>query len=298
MVALHGRGPISFADAPRLGNAKLPRMATKPEGAQQTPQLGEGLPLTRMPAHWMLARLGKQVMRPGGFGLSQRMIADLGITAADDVIEMWPGLGRTAALALEYHPRSYRGIERGEAEAARARAQLTGDGHDCIVAPVHQTGLPDDCASVLYGEALLTLEPASRKAAILAEVGRLLTPTGRYGIHELLLTPDELPETAKDEIQATLTSVLRVGARPLTRSEWHRLLEEGGFTVRTEETSPLLLLDPRTVLADEGLRGTATILGRAIAHPPVLPRLVSIWRTFHRYRDHLGAITLVAERTR
>ena len=67
---------------------------------------------------------------------------------------------------------------------------------------------------------------------------------------------------------------------------------------RTEfrRSEPLLLLDPRTVLADEGLGGTATILGRSLANPSVLPRLTRIWRTFHRYRDNLGAITLVAHR--
>ncbi|MGW4334753.1 methyltransferase domain-containing protein [Rhodococcus koreensis] len=250
-----------------------------------------------MPAHWMLGRLGKRVMRPGGLGPSQRMIDTLDIGAGDDVVEMWPGLGQTTALALAGQPRSYIGIERGTAEAARARAALTGPNQQCIVAPAHRTGLPDHSASVLFGEALLTLEPASRKTQTVAEAARLLRPGGRYGIHELLLTPDGLSENAKTEIQTTLTTVLHVGARPLSRSEWRQLLTDGGFTVHTEETCPLLLLDPRTVLSDEGPAGTAAFLGRALAHPTVLPRLAAIWRTFHRYRDHLGAITLVAERT-
>ncbi|QSE87806.1 methyltransferase domain-containing protein (plasmid) [Rhodococcus pseudokoreensis] len=261
------------------------------------PRLGEGLSLRRMPAHWMLGRLGKTVMRPGGLGPSQRMIDTLGIGPDDDVVEMWPGLGRTTTLALVGQPRSYVGIERGQAEAVRARTALTGPNQQCTVAPVHRTGLPDHSASVLFGEALLTLEPASRKTQTVAEAARLLRPGGRYGIHELLLTPEGLSDTDKADIQTTLTSVLHVGARPLTHSEWRQLLTDGGFTVRTEETCPLLLLDPRTVLADEGPAGTAAILGRALTHPTVLPRLVKIWRTFHRYRDNLGAITLVAERT-
>lgn len=260
-----------------------------------TPRLGEGLSLRRMPAHWMLGRLGKRVMRPGGFGPSQRMIEGLAIDTTDDVVEMWPGLGRTAALALDRKPRSYLGIERGEAEAARAREALSGPEQTCIVAPVHQSGLADNSASVLYGEALLTLEPGRRKVEIVAEAARLLRPDGRYGIHELLLTPDGLTESAKSEIQTVLTKVLHVGARPLTRTEWHRLLDEGGFTVQAEETCALLL-DPRTMIADEGIGGTAAFLGRALAHPEVLPRLAAIYRTFHRYRDNLGAITLIADR--
>jgi hypothetical protein len=268
-------------------------------GGSRTPReerLGEGLPLARMPAHWMLGRLGKRVMRPGGFGPSQRMIVNLGVTASDDVIEMWPGLGRTAVLALAAGPHSYLGVERGEAEATRARRQLHGPNRRCVVAPVHRTGLPDDSASVLYGEALLTLEPAPRKRETVAEAARLLRPGGRYGIHELLLSPDNLGEAAKDEINTALTKVLHIGARPLTRTEWRGLLTEAGFTIDAEETCPLLLLDPRTVLSDEGLVGTAAIAARALLHPRTLPRLAAIWTTFQRYREHLGAITLTATR--
>jgi hypothetical protein len=249
-----------------------------------------------MPAHWMLGRLGKKVMRPGGLGLSRWMLERLAIGPADDVVELWPGLGVTTEIALAAGPRSYTGIERGEAEAARARAMFSGPGQACHVAPVAETGLADASVSVLYGEALLTLEPASAKVRTVAEARRLLRPGGRYGIHELLLTPDGLPEAVKDDIGRELTSVLKVGARPLTVSEWRRLLDEGGFEVREEQVGPLLLLDPRTVVSDEGVQGTATILARSLANPAVLPRLATILRSFHRHRDHLGAVALIAER--
>ena len=244
----------------------------------------------------MLGRLGKRVMRPGGFGPSERMIRELAIGPADHVVEMWPGLGRTTALALAGRPISYVGVERGEAEAARTRAVLEGPDQRCIVAPTHRTGLPDRCAGVVFGEALLTLEPAPRKVEIVNEAARLLQPGGRYAVNELLLTPDGLSESAKAEIQRDLTDVLHIGARPLTRTEWIRLLSDAGFEVRAEEAAPMLLLDPRTFLADEGLGGSAMFLGRTVRHPEVLPRLATMLRTFHRYRDHLGAITLVSDR--
>lgn len=90
--------------------------------------------------------------------------------------------------------------------------------------------------------------------------------------------------------------MLRIGARPLTSTEWRRLLENGGFDTVAEETGPLLLLDPRTFVADEGLAGTAGFLGRCLAHPEVLPRIATMLRVFHRYRDHIGATTLIATR--
>ncbi|MGB3731127.1 methyltransferase domain-containing protein [Microbacterium sp.] len=263
--------------------------------AAEAPRLGGDVPLARMPAHWMLGRLGKKVMRPGGLQLSLRMIDALGIGPDDDVVDFWPGLGITTERMLARDPRSYVAIERGAAEAARVRAVMR-HGDDCLVAPAHRTGLPDASASVAYAEALLTLEPAARKVATVAEAARLLRRGGRYGIHELLLTPDGLRESAKDDIERTLTRVLHVGARPLTESEWQRLLGDGGFETDRIETGDLLLLDVPTFVADEGWGGTLAFLGRSLAHPSVLPRITEIWNVFRRYRDSLGAITVTARR--
>ncbi|MEO7123280.1 MAG: methyltransferase domain-containing protein [Lacisediminihabitans sp.] len=260
------------------------------------PLLGEGVPLARMPAHWMLARLGKKVMRPGGLTPSLHMLDALKITSDDDVVDMWPGLGVTTERTLAAHPRSYTAIERGAAEAARVQKVLNGAEQKSIVAPAHQTGLESGSASVVYGEALLTLEPAKRKVATVAEAARLLRPGGRYGIHELLLMPNTLPEAAKDDIETTLTKVLHVLARPLTTDEWRRQLEDAGFEVDFEETGPMLLLDIPTFLSDEGLWGSTAFTARCLAHPTVLPRIAEMWTTFRRYRDNIGAVVMTARR--
>ena len=35
---------------------------------------GEGLKTEKMPGHWVLARLGKRVLRPGGMQLTRRLL--------------------------------------------------------------------------------------------------------------------------------------------------------------------------------------------------------------------------------
>ena len=50
--------------------------------------------------HWVLAKLGKKVLRPGGKALTQIMLKAMNITPNDDVVEFAPGLGYTAKLAL------------------------------------------------------------------------------------------------------------------------------------------------------------------------------------------------------
>src|SRR6476660_1684537 len=60
---------------------------------------GPGSPATG-PGHWLLARLGKRVLRPGGRQLTNRMIEALNIGPSDAVVEFAPGLGETARLTL------------------------------------------------------------------------------------------------------------------------------------------------------------------------------------------------------
>ena len=45
---------------------------------------GEGLKKEKMPGHWVLARLGKRVLRPGGMELTRRMLERLAIKPSDE----------------------------------------------------------------------------------------------------------------------------------------------------------------------------------------------------------------------
>jgi len=48
-------------------------------------------------------------------------------------------------------------------------------------------------ASVVIGEAVLSLQTTEHKRLIAAEAFRLLRSGGHYGIHELAVVPDDLP---------------------------------------------------------------------------------------------------------
>ena len=67
--------------------------------------------------HWLLARLGKRVLRPGGAAMTTQLLGDAGVTGAD-VVELAPGLGRTAAQIVAGRPRSYVGVD-ADQDAAR-----------------------------------------------------------------------------------------------------------------------------------------------------------------------------------
>ena len=247
-----------------------------------------------MPAHWLLARLGKKVMRPGGSRLSDAMLEGLSIGAGDDVVDLAPALGDTVRRVQAVNPASFRGVERTQREAERAQ-RLGVQPYECVAAEPEATGLADGSASVVYGEACLSLETDDTKRRILAEAARLLRPGGRLGLHELLLTPDDIAPDAKRRIEVDLTRSVRVRARPLTLTEWTALLDEAGFKIRHVTPAPMLLLAPASVLRDEGLAGTLQLAARIVRRPVVIRRVADLWRTMHRERRHLGAVAIVAE---
>lgn len=247
-----------------------------------------------MPAHTMLARLGKRVLRPGGIELTRGMLAGLRIGPSDHVVEFGPGMGATAELALAARPVSYTAIERDASAARRLAGRMTGAGRQCLRRPAHDTGLPNGSATIVYAEAMATMETDDGKRRILAEVHRLLVPGGRLGLHELTLVPGDLDDEDRADVQRQLTRSLRVRARPLTGAEWHQLLEAAGFRVDLEQTAPMNLLRLRRVVRDEGLGRTLRFVSHAVRHPEALRRLRDIRRTFQRHHGHLAATAIVA----
>lgn len=259
----------------------------------------EPTPIADQPAHQLLAALGKRTLRPGGEALTRELLEALGIASADDVVEFAPGVGETARLALARNPNSYAGIELDRERAARLREELESvdrPGPEIVVGNAADTDLPHNAADVVYGEAMLTVQPDGGKHAILEEAHRLLRPGGRYGIHELVLADAVDDETAA-AISREAARVANVRPRPLSRSGWVDRLESAGFTVTWRAVEPMALLEPRRVLADEGLLGAFRIGYNLLRRPRARRRVRSLRRIFDRYEAQLRAIALVAERS-
>lgn len=254
----------------------------------------DGLKTERMAGHWVLARAGKRVLRPGGFGLTRQMLASLDVDEFDDVVEFAPGLGVTARLALAAQPASYTGVERDERAASVVRNYLAGETQRCVVANAERTGLPEGSASVVYGEAMLTMQTAETKRRIISEARRLLGDGGRYAIHELCLTPDGIDDEVRAAIERELSRVVHVGVRPLTAVEWRALLEAHGFEIQTAIEAPMRLLEPARVVRDEGLLGAIRFAFNVLRDPDVRSRVRAMRRVFRSHAPHLTAITLVA----
>jgi hypothetical protein len=250
----------------------------------------------KMPGHWLLAKMGKRVLRPGGLELTRHLLSNLAIGPSDHVVEFAPGLGVTARMTLASRPKSYTAIERDRQAAKTVESYLTGPNQKCVLGTAEATGLLDASASVVYGEAMLSMQPPGTKSRIIAEAARLLAPGGRYGIHELCLVPDDLDQSVRDAIQHDLSDEIHVGVRPLTAAEWRELLVNAGLTIVAERTAPMHLLEPARVVRDEGLWRAIRFLWNVAWHPAARRRVLAMRKVFRKYRAHLSAITLIARR--
>lgn len=250
-------------------------------------------PIDQVAGHWLLARLGKRVLRPGGLELTTWLLEQAQLYGKD-VIEFAPGLGKTASLIVEDLPRSYRGVDE-DPHAAALVAEVTHNFGQVYNAKAQDTGLEEASADVVIGEAMLTMQGEKGKNTILQEANRLLRPGGIYAIHELALEPDTLSDEQKTEIRQALARSIHVNARPLTTAEWTELFEANGFEVLAVNHAPMALLEPKRNIQDEGWR-VLKIMGNLLRYPKARKRVLAMRKVFTQYQDELAGIALIARK--
>ncbi len=268
-------------------------------------------PIEDVPGHWLLARLGKRVLRPGGKELTRFLIRNAGIPGGD-VVELAPGLGKTAQLIVAEGPRTYVGVDEDASAVAYTQKRLAGGDSASNSAPktnvksveaksievknaaASDTGCDGNSKDVVIGEAMLTMQGDKGKHAIVDEASRILRSGGRYAIHELCIEPDTLSDEDKTNIRKALARSIKVNARPLTTAEWSQLLEEHGFRVEKIEHAPMHLLKPRRNIQDEGLLRSLKILFNVVRQPGARRRVLAMRKVFNQYSDNLAAIAIIA----
>jgi SAM-dependent methyltransferase len=285
---------MTFVTARKLwqqykGDVSATRVIADPAAADQAS-------VARVPGPSLLARAGKRVLRPGGVAVTARLLNELTIGACDTVVELAPGLGATAEQVLSRAPFSYLGVDRDYAVVDQLNQRLARDGVRFVEGDAEDTGLPGETATVLFGEAMLTMQPETSRRGIVQEAWRVLRSRGRYGLHELCLWPDGLAHSCKRVIEIELTQALQQDIRLLTPHDWRDLVEAAGFSVRSTFTAPMRMLEPGSLIRDEGIRGATRLAVNLACSPATLRRVHAIRAVLHRWRHHLRAIACVCDK--
>ena len=256
---------------------------------------GEQLAADRMPGHWLLARLGKKVLRPGGRELTDKLLGALDIGSADRVVELAPGLGSTTEMVLGRNPHSYVGVDRDPVSAERVSHIINGPRREVRTASATATGLEDSAATVAFGEAYLTMQPASQKRKIVEELARVVEPGGRVGMHEVAFKAD-VTDADRESVTSQLTGSIKVNVSPLSLEGWKSLFTEAGFDVDRTFTAPLHLLEPKRLIADEGPLGAARFVSRVIRDGAARKRVIAMRKAMSGNSDHMEACAFTAVR--
>ncbi len=250
----------------------------------------------RLQGHWLLAKMGKRVLRPGGMEMTRRILAAAKPNASDRVVEFGPGVGKTAELLLAVHPVQYWGVDVRDDDDNPLLTVLSGHSEaELINADAKNTGLDDGCATLVVGEAMLTMQSDTDKLTIMREAYRILEPGGRYALHEMGFT-SRAPAQATGSVGKQLSRTIKVGARPLTMEGWTQLLTEAGFTVTYSTTNKMALLEVRRIVADEGLNGFLRFSWNVARNPAARKRVLAMRKTFKTNQQFISAVGFVAEK--
>ena len=205
-------------------------------------------------------------------------------------------MGVTARLTLELGPASYTAVERDDAAAKIVSSYLKGQHQRCVVGNASDTGLPDQGSTVVYGEAMLTMQTEEMKHQIVREAHRLLKSGGRYGIHEMCLMSDNLDEKTKRETERALTGVVHHGVRPLSVSEWRTRLETEGCQIQSVDLASMSLLEPGRLISDEGFAGALRFVLNLLRDSEARRRVLEMRSVFRRYRNQLGGVVITGRK--
>lgn len=244
--------------------------------------------------HDVLAAAGKKLLRPGGRAATRQLFAWANFQPGETVLELASGFGYSAiALAQTYGVRVV-GIEKdaGRVEQARANiaaAKLT-EQVQIIEGSIFQLDPITEQFDYVLAEAILTMQSAAGKAALLSAIQNHLKPGGKFLSHELLARQHE------SDIHAALSETLRVNSTPLSEASWIAVCETAGLTVLHHQTGEMGLLKPTRMIQDEGILPTVKILWNLLVHPGLRQRVLQMRQVFTHYRQDLGYIVICAQR--
>ena len=98
----------------------------------------------RLQGHWLLAKMGKRVLRPGGIELTRRVIKAARPAKEDRIVEFGPGVGKTAEILLAAEPKEYVGVDPNKEGTQQLLETISKHGQARLQqADAKNTGLPD-----------------------------------------------------------------------------------------------------------------------------------------------------------
>ncbi len=200
--------------------------------------------------HFLLKRLGKTKLRPGGITATNWLLKQVQFTADTKVLEVACNEAETLmCLAKKYHC-ACTGIDINEKAIAQAIKKVVKeelqDKVKLQVASALDLPFVDNTFDVVINEAMLTMLSMEEKAQAIKEYYRVLKKGGILLTHDVMLIKED------SKLIETLRSVINFPVTPLTKENWLNLFQNNGFEEVIEKDDPMTLMSDKGMILDEG----------------------------------------------
>ncbi len=244
------------------------------------------------PGHQVLAAAGKRILRPGGKAATEQLFTWANFQPEETVLELAASFGESAiAIGKRFNVRVV-GIEKNPDSVAKARENIKAAGLSdrvtIIEGDIFQLDKITDKFDYVLAEAILTMQSDAGKAKVLLGIKQCLKPNGKFLAHEMLVRSNKL------EVHQSLSQAIRVNANPLTNEEWSTACSNAGLKVEQWQSGAMGLLNPRQMIADEGLLRTVKIAWNILTNPNLRYRVLNMRRNFQQYRHDIGYIVFMS----
>ena len=251
--------------------------------------------------HKILEILGKTCLRPGGRAATEKLIQSSGLTSDHRLLELSAGLGKTGILFAQTTGCQVLITDRDDDRLEQAKKTIKCD--SMLPSSRIETRAMDmfDIDGVLgvdshfdsaITEASLTHYPLHMKKQFFRNLG---PHTDQYLLHEICYKSNE--ESVQMQVQEDMQKVLKIGFYPETKETWIALMKESGFdNIRECEVGDIGILNPSSLLRDEGLKGVARIAKNIVTHPYARSRVFATRKALSAHRKDLGYIIICADK--
>ena len=256
------------------------------------------IPLPEPNFHEVAHKMGKTVLRPGGSEATKHIQAMADIRPGDSVLELSAGLGMSGIeLAQKYGAKVLiTDIDTSRLDKVTDRINTLGISNLVSVKKVDMFDIDRDLGSeakfdVVQTEASLTHYPRSRKRQFFKGIAN---HADKFILHEICF---KTKDTASQILaEKDMSKVLNIGFKPETAEIWQQLLIDAGYTNKHVSTGDLAVLNPISLIKDEGLIGFAKIVFNVATHPYERSRMLAVRNEISKHADDLGYITIVASK--
>lgn len=207
--------------------------------------------IKREPGHFLLRRLGKTKLRPGGVKATEWLIDKIDFKKSPVILEVACNEAiNIIEFAKKYKNKNY-GIDLNEDAINFAKKNIAKNNlSDYVKVQVADaTHLPfdDESFDIVINEAMLTMLSDSQKEKALSEYYRVLKKGG------MLLTHDVMLEKNDYDLIKELQYVINNPATPHTKDDWKSFHKSVGFVDSKDYIGKMTLLSNRGMMIDEGI---------------------------------------------